>query len=171
MANFGALENFLDDVDVTFEFRGKEYAETFPFKQVAAFKAHQTEFKERVRAGEVTPAEQAQNIYNATAVLFGGKFNPKTWQFTGLPKDHFINRLIADGASYTVIDRVVSGIWAKFEWNDDIAERFIETYDLGKALETVIAQAKAKNNDSQENPAGQTDTGETNEDDTETSED
>ena len=99
------------------------------------------------------------------------RFNPKTWQFTGLPKDHFINRLIADGASYTVIDRVVSGIWAKFEWNDDIAERFIETYDLGKALGTVIAQAKAKNNDSQENPAGQTDTGETNEDDTETSED
>ena len=159
MADFGALEAFLDDVDVKFEFAGKQYAVTFPFQRVAAFKAHQAKYRERLQEGDVKPAEQATNIYTSAALLFGGKFDTQKYEFTGLPKDHFIRQMIEDGASFTVIDRVVSGIWAKFEWNDDVAEQFIETYDLGKALAAVIEKAK---NESKSSPE---DNGETGEDD------
>ena len=34
-ADFGALEEFIDDYDVAFEFRGKEYKESFDFATVS----------------------------------------------------------------------------------------------------------------------------------------
>jgi len=165
MADFGDLNEFLDDVDVQFSFAGKDYNVTFPFKNVAALKAWQAEYETRVKADTVTPAERRASTYLAAAKLFGGRFDIDKWEFTHLPKDHFIPQLIADGASYTLIDRLVSGIWAKYQWGDDIAVSFVKTYDLGKALEAVATR-------SAENTAPETpkEPGETSADDSETSE-
>lgn len=165
MADFGSLDKFLDDVDVRFEFAGKQYEETFPFARVAAFKAYEADYERRLNADEVETTERRAATYKAVAVLFGGEFDVDAWQFRKLPKDHFIHQLIKDGASFTLIDRVVSGIYAKFHWNDEIAVQFVKTYDLGKALEAVVAQSKA-NTDQETQP----ERGETTEGDSATSE-
>lgn len=160
MADFGDLNSFIDDYDIKFTFAGKEYKEAFDFKRVAAFKAYQADYNERLVANEVSSAERRGLPYLAAAKLFGCEFDTASWEFRKLPKDHFINRMIADGATYEVIDRLVSGIWAKFELGDETAERFIVAYDLGKAL--------APSSDTT-NPETQQAPGETNEDASETS--
>lgn len=160
MADFGDLNSFIDDYDISFTFNGVEYKETFDFKRVAAFKAYQVDYNDRLIEGEVGAAERRGLPYLAVAKLFGAEFDTSAWEFRKLPKDHFINRMIADGATYEVIDRLVSGIWAKFELGDETAEKFIVAYDLGKAL--------APSNDTT-NPETQQAPGETNEDASETS--
>lgn len=159
MANFGDLNQFLDDCDIEFNFAGKEYRESFNFKNVAAFKAYRADYAKRFDAGEVAPSEQLASHYLAVAKLFGAEFDPEAWEFRKLPKNHFINRMIADGATYEIIDRTISGIWAKFEWNDEVAEGFVKAYDMGKAVNQWF------NSHNQETP---TEPGETNADDSET---
>lgn len=166
MADFGDLNQFLDDVDVRFEFAGKQYEVTFPFARVAAFKAHQADYDKRLKAGEVDAVERRAATYIAVAVLLGGEFDTDEWRFKKLPKAHFVNQMIADGASYTVIDRVISGIWAQQQWGDDVAVSFVKTYDLGKALAAVMKQNEESA--AQETPQ---DTGETSEDASETPQD
>lgn len=162
MANFGDLNQYLDDVDVQFTFADTEYRESFDFKHVAAFKAYRADYTKRADEGDVTPWERAASHYIAVAKLFGAEFDPEAWEFRKLPKNHFINRMIADGATYEIIDRIVSGIWAKFEWNDEVAEGFVAAYDMGKAINQWVGSVTQET---------QTGAGETNEADSETSKD
>ena len=163
---FGALEEFIDDYDVAFEFKGTEYKVTFDFAQVAAFKAWLAGYSKRVDTGKVTDDEQVAATWFGTAILFGGKFDSKKWAFTGLPKDHFINQIIDDGASYDVIDRLVASIFAKYRFGDEVAANYYRERELGKAIQAAAVAANLVESQDQETPQ---EAGETNEDDSETS--
>ena len=167
-ADFGALEEFIDDYDVAFEFRGKEYKESFDFANVAAFKAWLSRYSKRLEAAEVTEDEQLAMSWYGVAILTGGKFDSKAWKFTGLPKGHFLTQIVADGASYDVVDRLVNSIFAKYRFGDDIATAFYRERDLGKALKVAADNLNLVENQDQETPQ---EAGETNEDDSETSKD
>lgn len=166
--DFGALEEFMaDDGDVMFTFRGETYHETFGFAQVANMKAFQAQLNQRIRDKDVTEEEAAAVQFLSVAKLFGCDFDVHEWRFKRLPKDHFINRLIDAGANYDVIERIVNGIWAKYQYGDDVAVTFMKTLDVGKAIEAMIKQRIVENPD-QETPTG---TGETDADDSETPKD
>ena len=167
-ADFGALEEFIDDYDVAFTFKGEEYKESFDFANVAAFKAWLSRYSKRLEAEEVTEDEQLAMSWYGVAILTGGKFDSKGWKFTGLPKDHFLNKIVADGASYDVVDRLVNSIFAKYRFGDDIATAFYHERDLGKALKVAAENLNLVENQDQET---QQEAGETNEDDSETSKD
>lgn len=174
--NFGALEDFIDDYDVEFSFGGTEYKETFSFANIAAFKAWLAGYSERAEkeaepgeAGKhLTDAERTSAAWAGAAIILGGKFNPDKWEITGLPKNHFLNKVIADGANFEVTDRLVSSIFAKYRFNDEVAATYYKERDLGKALQIAIAAANQKANDNQETP---TTTGETTGGDSETQKD
>lgn len=171
--NFGALEDFIDDYDVEFTHKGKEYKETFPFANIAAFKVWLAGYSERAEkeaeegeAGKhLTEAERTSTAWAGAAIILGGKFDPEKWEITGLPKKHFLNEVIADGANFEVVDRLVSSIFAKYRFNDEVAATYYKERDLGKALQIAIAAASKKANDDQETPKG---TGETTEEGSET---
>lgn len=167
-ADFGALEEFIDDYDVAFTFRGEEYKVTFDFANVAAFKAWLSRYSTRLEDDKLTEDEQVAASWFGVAILLGGKFDSKNWKFTGLPKDHFMTRIVADGASYDVVDRLVNSIFAKYRFGDEVAEVFYHERDLGKAFQAAALKANLVENPDQETPAGR---GETSEDDSATSKD
>lgn len=167
-ADFGALEEFIDDYDVAFTFRGTDYKETFDFANVAAFKAWLSRYAKRLEAEEVTEDEQIAMSWYGVAILAGGKFDSKNWKFTGLPKGHFLNEIVAEGASYDVVDRLVNSIFAKYRFGDDVATAFYHERDLGKAFKAAAMKANLVENPDQGTP---TEPGETAEDDSETSKD
>lgn len=167
-ADFGALEDFIDDYDVAFTFRGTEYKESFDFANVAAFKAWLARYSKRLEAEEVTEDEQLAMSWYGVALLTGGKFDSKNWRFTGLPKGHFMTEIVANGASWDVVDRLVNSIFAKYRFGDDVATAFYHERDLGKAIRAAVETANLTENTNRET---QTEPGGTNEDDSETSKD
>lgn len=135
MTDFGQLDEQLDEYDISFSFKGKEYQITPSAEQVLEF--HRDYFNARKKDGN-----DGMGVWDRVAPLLGSKFNAKTAKITG----GILGELMDNGASFSQMERLVSAVHFKYVQGDDLAKAYFTTGDLGKAVD----QLKSKSKDSQE---------------------
>lgn len=160
MADLGQLNAYRDDYDFSFSAGKKKYRVKPSIDAVLDY---------RRTIGGITQGNKGATIsqttiWEITAPLLGGKFNTETYRFEAGEEDdenaNLLTDLIASGVDYTTLDRLLSSVYAKYQFGDEVAEELMRVGDLGKALRNLRERREAE-----AEKATQKDTGETNETD------
>lgn len=95
------------------------------------------------------------DIWHLAAPLLGGEFNLDTGEFskdesrTG--KDgQVILDLIKSGIDYDTLDYLLTGVYLRYQWGEDVAAAYMETGDLGKAFKSAQEKKNREDNPDQE---------------------
>lgn len=128
MADYGQLDDFLDEYDITFSFKGKTYQFKVSADKVLAF--------HKFWANKKTSSEA--DIWNTASQLIGGGFDGKEYTFSGTAQE-----LVEAGMSISLIDRVLTAIYIQFRWqNTDLATEFVKEGSVGKAQKALDRKAE-----------------------------
>lgn len=156
MADLGQLKQFQDDYDVSFQWGRKQYKIKFTAAQGLAFRHAVNE------VGESGQPFKAEMVWKLAAQLLGGDFDEEAYTFKG----GVAEELLEAGCDLEILDRLLTSVYLKMQFSDDMATEFAKTGELGKAVEAI--QKKNDSTPSQETPK---DAGETTEGDSETTKD
>lgn len=123
MADYGQLDDFLDEYDITFSFKNKKYEFKVSADKALAF--------HKYWANKKTSSEA--EIWDSASQLIGGSFDGKAYQFGGTTQE-----LVEAGMSIALIDRVLTAIYIQFRWqNVDLATEFVKEGSVGKAQKAL----------------------------------
>ncbi|APT92888.1 hypothetical protein CPHO_08315 [Corynebacterium phocae] len=153
--NLGNLDDFLAEEDITFTIGGKQYGVTISAKDMLKFNA----IEERTQADKIG----AYYLWERACDLVGTTFDQEEMTFKG----GLIGKVLKENPkmSYEVLGRLLTSIYLKARWTDDVAKTFAETGDVGKALGVEKVVKALEDNDTSSadspNPETQPEPGET----------
>ena len=164
MADLGQLAEFEDAHDLEFRFKNRKYTVDWSAADLIKWTRDYEEAARQQQNGESDyTARTLSWIFGAR--LLGGEFDTGAWEFTG-PKDSAIMRLITQGASLELIDRIITTAILKVRYSTEFALRFWHGNDLKKAVADSLAGDSKK-----PETVTPSDAGETSEDGSETGKD
>lgn len=148
MANLGQLGQFIDDVDITFQYGRKKYSIKPPFTAVLRYMQEFEGWKDRKQ-----PIDKYA-IWELCAPLLGSTFDRETFEFGSVededdPNRGLIPELLSKGMDIDTVDRIFAAVHVKYTHGDDVAEEFMKTGSLGKALQAVRLREEAAEKETQ----------------------
>ncbi|MBF9011284.1 hypothetical protein [Corynebacterium phoceense] len=148
MTDFGQLDEQLEEYDIRFEFKGKEYTVTPSVHDVLAYHRDRASSYAKLQKD---PNSDSFGMWRRVSPLLGSKFIAKSGKFEG----GIFEEIIEAGASFAQVERLANAIDLKYSSSDALAKAYFETGELGKALDKV-------KNDTQPSQETQKAAGETN---------
>ena len=142
MADLGQLTAYIDEYDIVFKFGRTTYKIKPTAENVLDFMRNMEGLKDRSRGID------QYDVWELAAPLLGARFDRETFRFEAGPEDHphrdLIPDLLAQGMDIETLDRVISAAHVKYMHGDDVAEEFVKTRSLGKALRSVREREQAE---------------------------
>ena len=142
MADLGQLSAYIDEYDIVFKFGRTTHKIKPSAEDVLDFMRNMEGFKTRSKGID------QYDVWELVAPLLGARFDRETFRFEAGPEDHphrdLVPNLLAQGMDIGVLDRVIGAAHVKYMHGDDVAEEFVKTGSLGKALRSVREREQAE---------------------------